>query len=411
MTSHRHRALMGELEKATVIPRTPAAQGGALSLSRALWRVAAARVTGGNSVRLLVDGPETFGYMLELINNAETSVDLEQYYWHDDEVGCDFCEALEAAAKRGVRVRVLVDWFGSAFKAIKRLRGVTEAGGEVRIFNPPGFRRWLGALPRDHRKLLVVDDKVGVTGGIGIAEQWGKWRPARRAVAPWRDTGVAIGGPAARDLERGFLVMWHLAAGRRLTREERRARMMSSGAKVDARHEPPALVGIVEGLPGRTRVARALQLAAVSADKSIWLASAYFIPGYREVEALLGAARDGVDVRVLVPNQNDQQWVTLLSRRYYKVLLRGGVRIWEWDGVMMHAKMSVTDGRVTRIGSTDVNPMGVAINYELDAFIEDAALGAAAEAQYLRDLDRSTEVRLLNGRIRRGSVEISPASK
>jgi cardiolipin synthase len=398
---------MGEPEKAIVIPRTPPVQGGAVSLSRAMWRVAAARVTGGNSVRLLVDGPETFGYMLELINKAETSVDLEQYYWNDDEVGCEFCDALEAAARRGVRVRVLVDWFGSAFKAVKRLRGVTQAGGEVRVFNPPGFRRWMGVLPRDHRKLLVVDNRVGVTGGIGIAEQWGKWRPVRRTGAPWRDTGVGISGPAAIDLERAFLVMWHLAAGRRLTREEQRARLMSAGAKVDARNDPPALVGIVEGLPGRTRVARALQLAAVSADKSIWLASAYFIPGYREVEALLGAARDGVDVRVLVPNKNDQQWVTGLSRRYYRVLLRGGVRIWEWDGVMMHAKMSVTDGRVTRVGSTDVNPLGVAINYELDAFIEDADLGAAAQSQFLRDLDRSTEVRLLSGRIRRGTVEIA----
>jgi cardiolipin synthase len=371
-----------------------------------MWRVAAARVTAGNTVRLLVDGPETFGYMLDLINKAEASIDIEQYYWHADEVGCGFCDALEAAARRGVRVRVLVDWFGSAYKAVKQLRAVTQAGGEVRIFNPPGLRRWLGVLPRDHRKLLVVDNRGGVTGGLGIAEAWGKWYPLRRTVTPWRDTGVAIAGPAATDLERAFLVMWNLAVGRRMTREERRARLMSSGTRVDPRRDPPALVGIVEGVPGRTRVARALQLAAVSADKSIWLASAYFLPGYREVESLLGAARDGVDVRVLVPNKNDQQWVTGFSRRYYKVLLRGGIRIWEWDGVMMHAKMSITDSRVTRIGSTDVNPLGVAINYELDAFIEDAGLGAAAEAQYLRDLDRSTEVRLLGGRIRRGSVAL-----
>lgn len=401
---------MAEAETAISI-RTPAANDGALSLSRAMWRVAAARVTGGNSVRLLVDGSDTFPHMLELINSAETSIDIEQYYWHADEVGCGFCDALTAAAKRGVRVRVLVDWFGSAFKAVKQLRAVTQAGGEVRVFNPPGFRRWLGILPRDHRKLLVVDSRVGVTGGLGIAEAWGKWHPLRRTGAPWRDTGVSITGPAATDLERAFLVMWHLAVGKRLTRAERRARQMAAGAKVDARRDPPALVGIVEGFPGRTRVARALQLGAVAADRSIWLASAYFLPGYREVESLLGAARDGVDVRVLVPNKNDQQWVTGFSRRYYKVLLRGGIRIWEWDGVMMHAKTSVTDGRVTRVGSTDVNPLGVAINYELDAYIEDAGLGAAAEAQFLRDLDRSTEVRLLGGRIRRGSVAIASVNK
>jgi cardiolipin synthase len=409
MTSTRHRARVADRETALSV-RTPAPADNALSLSRAMWRVAAARVTGGNSVKLLVDGPETFSHMLDLINKAESSVDVEQYYWHADEVGCAFCDALEAAARRGVRVRVLVDWFGSAFKAVKRLRTVIQAGGEVRVFNPPGFRRWLGVLPRDHRKLLVVDNKVGVTGGLGIAEAWGKWYPLRKASAPWRDTGVSITGAAATDLERAFLVMWHLAAGQRLTREEKRMRSKQAGAKVDARH-PPALVGIVEGFPGRTRVARALQLGAVAADRSIWLASAYFLPGYREVESLLGAARDGVDVRILVPNKNDQQWVTRFSRRYYKVLLRGGIRIWEWDGVMMHAKMSVTDGLVTRVGSTDVNPLGVAINYELDAYIEDAGLGAAAEAQFLRDLDGSTEVRLLDGKIRRGSVQIAAVDK
>jgi cardiolipin synthase len=395
---------MAEPENAVIPVRgSYAHDGGALSLTRAMWRVAAARVTSGNDVRLLVDGPETFGVMLDLIHRAESSIDFEQYYWHFDDVGCDFCDALAAAAKRGVRVRVLTDWFGTQFSAVKRLRAVTQAGGEVRVFNRPGFRRWLGVLPRDHRKLIVVDNRVGVTGGVGIAEQWGRWSPLRRTSAPWRDTAVAIAGPAATDLQRAFLVMWHQAAGKRLTREEKRARLMSGGGRVDPRRDPPALVGLVEGIPGRTRVARALQLSAVSADRSIWLASAYFIPGYREVEALLGAARDGVDVRVLVPNRNDQQWVTLLSRRYYKVLLRGGVRIWEWDGVMMHAKMSVTDGRITRIGSTDVNPLGVAINYELDAFIDDPGLGAAAERQFLVDLDRSTEVQLQRGRIIRGS--------
>jgi cardiolipin synthase len=148
-------------------------------------------------------------------------------------------------------------------------------------------------------------------------------------------------------------------------------------------------------------VARALQLTTVGAERTIWIATAYFLPSFREIEALAGAARDGVDVRLLVPNRNDHQWVTWAGRRVYGHLLRGGVRIWEWNGSMMHAKMSVADGRVTRLGSTDFNPLGVAVNYELDAFVDDFTFGHAAGLQFLKDLDSSTEVVLRGGRVAR----------
>jgi cardiolipin synthase len=140
------------------------------------------------------------------------------------------------------------------------------------------------------------------------------------------------------------------------------------------------------------RIGRALQIQAVSAERSIWIASAYFVPGRSELEALAGAARDGVDVRVLVPSKYDHPWVRLLAQRLYRRLLMNGVRLWEWQGVMMHAKTSVIDGRWVRVGSTDFNPLGIAINYELDAVIEDRTLGAAAEAMYLADLEASKEI-------------------
>ena len=162
--------------------------------------------------------------------------------------------------------------------------------------------------------------------------------------------------------------------------------------RVQAATAEPALIGIVEGEPFRMRIARALQLQAISAERSIWIANAYFVPSWSEVEALMGAARDGVDVRILVPQRNDHPWVTLLTRRYYRRLLTNGVRIWEYKGAMMHAKTSVVDGRWVRVGSTDFNPLGVAINYELDAVIEDPKLGAQAEAMFLEDLERSREI-------------------
>jgi len=181
----------------------------------------------------------------------------------------------------------------------------------------------------------------------------------------------------------------------------RNPRKKPTGAHLDPARDEPALVGIIEGEPLRLRVARALQIQAIAAEKSIWIASAYFIPSWAEVEALTGAARDGVDVRVLVPSRNDHPWVTMLTRRYYRQLLTNGVRIWEWKGDMMHAKTSVVDSRWVRVGSTDFNALGVAINYELDALVEDAAIGKEAEQRFLNDLDISHEVTLRSKRIAR----------
>jgi cardiolipin synthase len=162
---------------------------------------------------------------------------------------------------------------------------------------------------------------------------------------------------------------------------------------LNTRFHPESLVGIIEGEPGKSRVSRAMQIQAVAAEKSIWIASAYFMPSPSEIEALSGAARDGVDVRVLVPSRYDHFWLRGLMTRSYQRLLRNGVRIWEWRGEMMHAKTSVVDGRWVRVGSTDFNPLSVSVNYELDAVIEDSTLGAAGEAMFLEDLQQSKELR------------------
>jgi phosphatidylserine/phosphatidylglycerophosphate/cardiolipin synthase-like enzyme len=155
----------------------------------------------------------------------------------------------------------------------------------------------------------------------------------------------------------------------------------------------PALVGLLDGDPWRFRTARAFHFQTLIARRTLWIADAYFMPSLAEVEALEGAARDGVDVRLLVPSRNDHRWMLTLTRRYYRRLLSGGVRVWEWSGPMMHAKTTVSDGHLTRVGSTDFNPLGLALNYELDAVIEDAGLGAAAEAMFLDDLAQSREIR------------------
>jgi cardiolipin synthase len=200
---------------------TPVQPGGALegprpSFSRAVWRIAAAEVSAGNTVQLLRDGPRTFELMLKLIDQAKESIDFEGYIFHEDEVGVRFAEAFRNAAQRGVKVRMLVDWVGRWPTRKGFFAEIRETGVDVRLFNPPGLRAWFGLLPRDHRKLLVVDGRAGVTGGLGIGKEWGHrfGRRKRKRLGPWRDTAVCIEGPAAVDMKESFERWWARAFGR-----------------------------------------------------------------------------------------------------------------------------------------------------------------------------------------------------
>ena len=374
-----------------VPPRPPAlSEGEGPSFAHALWRLASADVSTGNAVQLLTDGDATFEAMLTMIARARTEVCLESYIVRDDTVGRRFGDALGAAVRRGVRVRLLTDWVG-ALGSSRLLHEMRGAGIEVRVFNPPGLKPWFGVVPRDHRKLLAVDGVVGLTGGIGLGEQWERGLLRKRA-SVWRDTCVRIEGPAARDMAAAFAGMWERADERQPRTPRSVLRRESRGVHIDPARCQGALVGIVEGEPWRLRVGRSLHLQAAAARRSIWVASAYFVPSFAEVDALTGAARDGVDVRLLVPSRYDHPWIHRLTRGYYQRLLRNGVRIWEWNGEMMHAKTTVVDGIWLRVGSTDFNPLGVAINYELDAMIQDPVIGAQAEGAFERDLERSREV-------------------
>ncbi len=380
---------------ATQAPPPPPAlpRGGGPLFSRALWRMTSADVSEGNEVTLYSDGTKTFDAMIELIDHAKESVALESYILKSDTVGARFADALTRAASRGVKTRVLADWFGMRGIKSSYIKNLRHHGVLVRVFNPFGFHRWFGGVPRDHRKLLVVDAAAGITGGIGIGDEWQGGILRKRRLA-WRDTCVRLKGPAGKDLDGAFESMWARAGGERPTKAERQLTRAARGAELDPSTSAASVVGVVEGEPWRFRVGRALHLQAAAAQRSIWVASAYFVPSFAEIEALNGAARDGVDVRLLVPSKYDHPWVHRMTRSYYDRMLSNGVRIWEWRGEMMHAKTAVVDGRWTRVGSTDFNPLGVAINFELDVIIEDPKIGALQESMFQKDLTHSKEIRL-----------------
>jgi cardiolipin synthase len=348
---------------------------------RMFSRAAGAPLVRGNQVRLLVDGGENYPAWFDAIRAATEYVHFENYFVEDDAVGRELAEALAARAREGVRVRVIYDWLGNLGKGSRRLwRDLRAAGVEVRAYNPPQLSSPLGVLSRDHRKALVVDGTVGFVTGLCVGRMW-VGDPARN-VASWRDTGVEIRGPAVAEIARAFARSWSLA-GPPLPDGEG-IRDCPPAGDVDLR--------IVSSEPATTSMLRLDQLVAAIARQRLWLTDAYYSGISSYVQALRAAAKDGVDVRLLVPNATDIPLLKPFSRAGYRALLEAGVRVFEWNGTLLHAKTAVADSRWARVGSTNLNVASWLGNCELDAIIEDRRFAAQMEDLYLRDLANSTEI-------------------
>lgn len=350
---------------------------------RALSRVAGAPLLEGNFVRLLQDAQENYPFWLDAIRGAKHHVYFETFIFHEDEVGQEFADLFIKKAREGVRVRVIYDWLGclgnASWRWWKRLR---EAGVETRSYNPPRLESPLGWLSRDHRKMLSIDGRVGFISGLCIGKAW--VGDARKNIAPWRDTGVELQGPAVAEIERAFRQMWAMT-GSPIPIEEQIENQ-------NAEEAGTVKVLIVATLPATSGMIRADQFIAALAQKRLWLADAYYAGTPTYVQALRSAAMDGVDVRLLVPNSTDLPLLRPLSRTGYRTLLEAGVRVFEWNGPMMHAKTAVADGLWARVGSTNLNLVSWFGNCELDAIIEDEAFAEEMQASYVEDLTNATEI-------------------
>lgn len=347
---------------------------------RAIDRAAASRPIPGNRVTLLQDGPEAYPAMLELIAAARRYIHFENYIIRSDATGWRFAEALARRAREGVPVRVLYDWLGCLSTRRRLWRFLRAAGCEVRAFNPPTLVRPLRNLARDHRKLLVVDGSLSVVGGLCIGDEWAG--DTSRGIPPWRDTAVGIEGPASHALDLAFAHIWALA-GPPLPEQERTPDIPAAGE---------AAVRVVIGEPGRERAYRVVEYLAAGARRRLWIVDAYLVPPPRLFEVMALAEKDGVDVRLLVPGSSDVPVVRNLTRLGYRDLLRSGMRIFEWNGPMIHAKTMVADGRWVRVGTSNINLSSLVGNYELDVVIEDARLAMTMERQFRRDILTSSEV-------------------
>lgn len=366
---------------------TPAPSSPQLGSPRALLelaRIAAAPLRWGHAVRVHRDGALAFPAMLAGIRTARSSVCFENFIVADDATGLEFAAGLEKARQRGARVRVLYDPIGTLLvrggSLARRLKQADVEARPFRPLSPLAPWSWLRLRHRDHRKLLVCDDALAFVGGICIADHWA---PSDRGGGGWRDTAVSIRGPAVADFQLAFERMWRRA------REE-----PTAGARGEPAPEEKgeAAVVAVGDRPGLGRVAAIYRWLADHAEQTIELTDAYFVAPRQVLESLIRAARRGVRVRLLVPGRNNHPVAGLAARRIYQPLLDAGAEIHEWTGVMLHAKTAVVDGVVTLVGSSNLDPLSLRRNFELNALVGDPATGAAMRDLFASDLAKAARV-------------------
>lgn len=346
-------------------------------------RVTGAELISGNDVRLLRDAAENYPAWLKAIESAKDRIFFESYIVHEDAQGERFADALIKKAKEGVSVKLIYDWLGGFGKTSRKFwRKLREGGVEVRCYNPPKLFDPLLILVRDHRKTMVVDGKIAFVTGLCVGQDW-VGRP-EKDVPPWRDTGVEIRGAAVAAVERAFADMWaSLGAPLDKTLLAKREDFTKAG-KVALR--------VVAGEPSSSHIYRIDQILAAGVRETMWITDAYFVGVPSYLQSIRDAAQDGVDVRILVPQSTDIGLIRDTTRSTYRSMLEAGVRVFEWNGSMIHAKTAVFDGRFARVGSTNLNIASWFGNYELDVLIKNADFGRQMQEMFLEDLRNSTEI-------------------
>jgi cardiolipin synthase len=343
----------------------------------------------GNQAELLVDGDEMFPAIERTIESADNYVHLLFYIWQDDETGRRIRDLLVEKAREGVEVRVLVDAFGSPKMAGKLGAPLVEAGGEVDSFLPPTFLAWRPTFNfRNHRKLVVADGREAVTGGMNIGNEYEH---------EWHDMGVHLRGPVVQDIHTVFLDDWlfatreNLAADRYLRGAEIGA--AGGGAKSD---RASACCAVFASGPDSDQpsLQDGMMHAIHGARERLWMMTPYFIPSGEMLSALRSAVQRGVDVRLMLPEHGDVHIVRRASRAYYDNLLQSGVRLFEYQPRILHAKASVVDDRYVMLGSANLDVRSFEIDFELTTFIASEPLNSDLAEVFRADFEQSREIDL-----------------
>jgi cardiolipin synthase A/B len=331
----------------------------------------------GNTARALLNGDEIFPPMLAAIRAAKVSITFETYIYWSGDIGREFAEALAERARQGVKVHVLLDWVGSAKMEESLLSVMAQAGIQIRRFHPPHWSH-LGRLNnRTHRKLLVVDGRLGYTGGVGVAPQW-----TGRAQDPthWRDTHFEVVGPVVAQMQSVFIDNWIKVTGDVLHGPDYFPALAAAG-------QASAQVFSSSPSGGSESMQLMYLLAVTAASRSIDLSAAYFVPDALTLQALGDALKRGVRLRIVVPGAHiDSDAVRGASRATWGPLLSAGATIAEYTPTIYHCKVMIIDGLLTSVGSTNFDNRSFRLNDEATLNIVDKDFAIAQTAVFEADL-------------------------
>ena len=345
------------------------------------------KLTCGNHAELCLNGDGTYDRLFEDLAAARESITLQLYYCQPGKVADRFSEVMRARARAGVRVLFLLDAFGSVRLEGAYLESLKAAGVEVAKFRPVKWYALEKAYARSHIRVVVVDGRVGYTGGFGMDD---KWLGNARDPNEWRETNVRFRGPAVHQLQATFATGWAEATGELLTGHAMFPPVGDDEAgsmRATLLHTAPTI--------GSTAAERLLALSVAGARHSLYITNSYFVPDDDFVRLLREAAQRGVDVRVLTPGSvNDVKSTWYAGRAQYERLLEGGVRIFWYQPTMIHAKAFVVDGCWSSIGTMNFDNRSLAFNDESNLLVLDDAFGAAVREVFLEDLTRANEVTL-----------------
>jgi len=351
----------------------------------------------GNKCTLLFDGPQTMSEMLKAIAAARNHINLETYIFDQDELGLKFADALIEKQQQGVTVNILYDSVGTIGVPAEFFARMRKAGIHLIEFNPVNPAKVSGEgwkiNNRDHRKVLIVDGKVAFTGGINISATYAKSSLFRSASKPtdksqvgWRDTHIKVEGPAVQTFQWLFVRQWASQDKDDLPEADYFPKPVIAGDKV---------VRVLGSEPGgHFEIYKAYALAIQEAKKSIHITSAYFVPDRQTVDALIAAARRGVDVRIVLPGVSDSGLVFYAGHAFYDDLLSAGVKIYQLKLAVLHAKTAVIDGAWSTVGSTNIDTRSFLHNSELNVIVMGEAFGVEMEKAFQEDIKDSNLITL-----------------
>jgi len=348
----------------------------------------------GNKVELLVDGPTTYNSMFAAIENAKNHINMETYIIEDDEIGRRFAELLISKQRSGVQVNLIYDSVGAINTPKEFFKPLQESGVNVLEFNPINpllARKGWQVNRRDHRKLLIVDGQIAFVGGINISSVYSSGSFGRSKSTqdnpPWRDTHLRMAGPVVSEFQKLFMATWSEQKGEPLMARNYFPEPGSKGNEV---------VRAIGSSPEEaySQIYATLLSAINSAEPQVFLTNAYFVPDPQLLAALKEAVQRGVDVRLLLPEKIDSAMVYYASRSYYDELLSAGVKIYERQDALLHAKTALIDGVWSTVGSTNLDWRSFLNNQEINAVMLGQDFGAQMQALFEKDLASSKLVTL-----------------